>query len=168
MRVLLGLVLLLSLAGCQDDPWVRLNVGAANLRWVPPGTLATAEQGPWTAATLRPEDAEWFTSGPLTVLLHEGDRPPEARTDREWLTRSVSIGGLADAERALAFVPLVEALRTDTSGVQHIEPLAEGRARVTQTMRREAYWATGETAVYVREPSGRWNRDAAATPRPGP
>ncbi|MEL6614639.1 MAG: hypothetical protein AAFQ43_02815 [Bacteroidota bacterium] len=78
MRHLVGIVLMLALAGCQDDPWVRVNFGATNLRWVPADALILAEQGSWVAVTLRPENADLFTAGPLTVLHHEADRPPEA------------------------------------------------------------------------------------------
>ena len=154
----------LVLSGCGDDPWVRLNFGADNMRWVPARSLVTAERGPWTAATLRPADADLFTSTPFSVLLHREDRPPEARTDRDWLTRSVTVEGITDLDRALAFAPLADTLRTDSSGVQHLAPLGDGRVRVRLERRRSSLWVYDTTVVYAPAASGAWAEDTTAAP----
>ncbi|OZC01718.1 hypothetical protein [Rubricoccus marinus] len=163
-RTAYALLFALALAGCQDDPWVRLNVGANNMRWVPKRSLVTQASGAWVSATLRPQDADFFTAAPFSVLLHRDDRPDGAREDREWLTRSVTIEGVTDLDRALGFVPLVDALRTDSSGAQYLVPLADGRVRIRLERRRSSLWVYDTTVVVAPRPSGGWAEDTTAAP----
>ena len=78
-RAALLLLAALALTGCRDDPWVRLNFGADNMRSVPGRSLQVAETGPWVAATLRPADADLFTSVPFSILLNREDSRPTRR-----------------------------------------------------------------------------------------